>query len=49
MEGSFGALYIAYSIVWLGLFAYLAYMHLKQRSIEKDIRSLKEEVSKHVK
>jgi CcmD family protein len=49
MEGSFVALYIAYSIVWLGVFAYLAYMHLRQHSMDKDIRSLKEEVSKHVK
>jgi CcmD family protein len=49
MEGSFGALYIAYSIVWLGVFAYLAYMYLRQHSIDKDIKSLKEEVAKHVK
>jgi CcmD family protein len=49
MEGSFAALYIAYSIVWLGVFAYLAYMHFRQHSIDKDIRSLKGEVSKHVK
>lgn len=47
MNGSFAALYIAYSIVWLGVFAYLVYMNVRQRSVERDIKSLKEEVRKH--
>lgn len=47
MASSWLALYIAYSIVWIGVFGYLAYMYLRQRMIEKDIRALKEEVSKH--
>jgi len=47
MTNSWLALYIAYSIVWIGVFGYLAYMYLRQRRIEKDIRALKEEVSKH--
>ncbi len=41
MSGSFLALYLAYSIVWGGLFAYLAYMFLRQRRIDRDIASLK--------
>jgi CcmD family protein len=49
MEGSFGALYIAYSIVWLGVFVFLAYMYLRQHSINKNIKSLREEAAKHVK
>lgn len=49
MNASFGALYIAYSIVWLGVFVFLAYMYLRQRAIDKDISSLKEAVAKHVK
>ncbi len=49
MSSSWTALYIAYSIVWGGLFAYLAYMYLRQRKIDKEIKLLKEEVAKHVK
>ena len=47
MASSWLALYIAYSIVWVGVFGYLLYMHLRQLRIEKDIRALREEVSKH--
>ena len=47
MSDSFTALYLAYSVVWAGLFAYLGYMFLRQRRIERDIKSLKEEVSRH--
>lgn len=47
MNGSFAALYIAYSIVWLGVFAYLVYMNIRQRAVERDMKSLKEEVRKH--
>lgn len=44
MSSSFTALYLAYSIIWLGLFSYLAYLYVKQRSIDRDIKALKEEV-----
>jgi CcmD family protein len=47
MNGSLVALYLAYSIAWVGVFAYLLYMHIRQRSVERDIRSLREEVRKH--
>lgn len=47
MSNSFTAVYIAYSIVWAGVFAYLVYMYFRQRTIERDIRTLKEEVRKH--
>ncbi|MBU0684473.1 MAG: CcmD family protein [Candidatus Thermoplasmatota archaeon] len=47
MSNSFTAVYIAYSIVWVGVFAYLVYMHIRQRTVERDIRTLKEEVRKH--
>lgn len=47
MSDSWLALYVAYSIVWIGLFSFLGYMFLRQRRVERDIRMLKEEVSKH--
>ncbi len=47
MSDSWTALYVAYSIVWLGLFSFLGYMYLRQRRIERDIKMLKEEVSRH--
>lgn len=47
MSNSFTALYVAYSIVWVGVFAYLVYMHIRQRTVERDIRTLKEEVRQH--
>jgi len=47
MASSFMALYMAYSIVWAGVFAYIVYMHLRQRSIRRDIAMLREEVKKH--
>ncbi len=47
MSSSFTALYVAYSIAWLGVLAYLVYMQMRQRSVERDLRSLKEEVRKH--
>jgi len=47
VSNSFTALYIAYSIVWVGVFAYLVYMHIRQRTVERDIKTLKEEVRKH--
>lgn len=47
MTSSFTALYIAYSIVWVGVFAYIVYMHLRLNSVRRDIAALKEEVKKH--
>lgn len=47
MSSSWTALYVAYSIVWVGLFGYLAYLFLRQRRIDKEIKTLKEEVAKH--
>lgn len=47
MSSSWTALYVAYSIVWAGVFVYMLYMHMRQRSVERDLRSLKEEVLKH--
>ncbi|HEX9908018.1 MAG TPA: CcmD family protein [Thermoplasmata archaeon] len=47
MSNSFTALYIAYSIVWVGVFAYLVYMHIRQSTVDREIRTLKEVVGKH--
>jgi len=47
MASSWLALYLAYSIVWIGVFGYLLYVHLRQRRVERDIKTLKEAVSKH--
>lgn len=47
MASSWTALYLAYSIVWVGVFLYLAYMHLRQRRIERDVMTLREEVLRH--
>lgn len=47
MSNSWLALYVAYSIVWLGVFAYVAYLHLRQHRVEREIKLLREEVAKH--
>ena len=47
MANSWTALYVAYSIVWIGVFVYLLYIHMKQRNIDRDLKSLKEEVARH--
>lgn len=47
MASSWLALYLAYSIVWLGVFGYLTYLFFRQRKISRDIASLKEEVNRH--
>jgi CcmD family protein len=47
MSDSWAALYIAYSIVWLGFFSYLVYVFLKLKSVERDIRNLSEVLKKH--
>lgn len=33
-------LYIAYSIVWIGWFIYLVYLHVKQARLEREIENL---------
>lgn len=47
MSSSWLALYLAYSIVWVGLFSYLTYLFIRQRRIDRDIGSLREVVQKH--
>ena len=47
MADQWTALYVAYSIVWVGIFGFLLYLSLRHRKIERDIRNLKEEVLKH--
>lgn len=33
-------LYAAYTIVWIGWFVYLLYLHIKQSKLEKDLDNL---------
>ena len=47
MANEFTALYVAYTIVWAGVFVYLLYLFMRQRSITKNIELLKQELSKH--
>jgi len=47
MADAFTALYVAYTIAWGGVFVYLLYLFMRQRSITKDIEVLKQELSKH--
>ncbi len=47
MSDSWMALFVAYAIVWIGLFLFLGYLFMRQRRIDRDIAVLKEEVSKH--
>jgi CcmD family protein len=42
-------LYVAYTIVWLGLFAYVLYLHLKQSKLTKDLELLGEMVGSYEK
>lgn len=44
MADPFMAVYVAYSIVWAGVFAFVLYMYMRQRSINRDLRALKEEL-----
>ncbi|UCG69851.1 MAG: CcmD family protein [Thermoplasmata archaeon] len=41
------ALYIAYSIIWVGLFGYLVYLHIKQMKISNELKLLHEMVEKN--
>jgi CcmD family protein len=47
MDSSWLALYVAYSIVWVGAFGFLIYLYLRQRRIDGDVKALKEALSKH--
>lgn len=47
MANAFTALYVAYTIVWAGVFVYLLYLFMRQRAINKNIEVLKQELSKH--
>lgn len=33
-------LYIAYTVIWLGVFGYMLYLHLRQRRLMRDINNL---------
>jgi CcmD family protein len=46
MMGELEALYIAYSVIWLGLFGYLVYLHMKQIKLAKELNLLEEMVKK---
>lgn len=35
-------LYVAYTIIWIGIFFYIFNLHLSQRKLKKDIETLKE-------
>ncbi len=47
MMGDLEALYIAYTIIWAGLFGYMAYMHLVQSKLAKELKLLQELVKKN--
>ncbi len=47
MASSWLALYLAYSIVWIGVFGYLTYLFIRQRRVSKDLAALREEVARH--
>ncbi len=34
-------LYIAYTVIWLGVFGYMLYLHLRQQRLLKDVKNLK--------
>ena len=40
------ALYIAYTVIWAGLFGYMAYMHMVQAKLARELKLLKELVKK---
>ena len=46
MMGDLEALYIAYSVIWLGLFGYLVYLHMKQIKLANELKLLEEMVKK---
>lgn len=44
MADPFMAVYVAYTIVWAGVFIFIMYMYMRHRSINKSLRALKEEL-----
>lgn len=47
MANDFVALYVAYTIVWAGVFFYLLYLFARQRTMARNMAVLKQELSKH--
>ena len=43
----FTYLLIGYSVIWLGLFLYVLYLHLKQSKISRDVEVLEEMVKSY--
>jgi CcmD family protein len=41
------ALYIAYTIIWIGLLGYLAYIHMKQTKLSRELELLEDAVKKN--
>lgn len=41
------ALYIAYTLIWGGLFGYMGYMHMAQVKLARELRLLQELVKKN--
>jgi CcmD family protein len=41
---SLTALYLAYTVIWAGLLGYMAYIHVKQTKLAKDLSLLEEMV-----
>jgi CcmD family protein len=33
-------LYLAYTVIWLGVFGYMLYLHMRQQKILKDVKNL---------
>lgn len=33
-------LYMAYTVIWLGVFGYMLYLHLRQQRLLKDVKNL---------
>lgn len=40
-------LYVAYTIIWLGVFAYVGYLHSKQAGLQKEMDNLLGKVRHH--
>jgi CcmD family protein len=38
-------LYIAYTVIWLGVFGYMLYLHMRQQRLLKDVKNLEGIVS----
>lgn len=49
MAESWTALYLAYSLVWVGVMVYITYIYMRQRAMKRDIDSLLDLVKKNEK